>query len=431
MKDCRYIFTMGVVNIYLRYLLSLMLWSSGFGIVRANEPGLLHEICMSRTFHASCPQGQVIVVRRADFGRMRVGRCVTSDRGHIGCISDATPYLDTICSGKQECSVQGIDSGLFELNTCPEDYPPYLEVVYDCVDIVFDPKYQKACSSRGVVTISDKDEGVLSRDVAFRRSPQGPVCPIIIETNPGQMINLTIVDFGTNQIATGSSSWSSCYKYAAVTESSSNQPAMICRSRQRERHALMSQSHMIQIKYAEYPEQPDQPSFLLRFSVVGCPDIDLNGNTLLDKSVESMILFCESSRERKTVKCVGNEWEEEITPCKKRSSWNSGIIIVLMIGIAIGTIVGSCLFLCILYCVRKRRQESKRQNQNGYYSTMGGKQVMYESNYQHQQMPGTLYKKDRQDTLPGQQDFIMLDNGQRRRPNHQYEPVYETTKHNV
>ena len=80
-----------------------------------------------------CPDsGSVILVSKALYGRLRAGRCITSDYAHaLGCYSDVTSYLESVCSGHADCSmlVATVDS---VAQPCPKDFKSYLEVAYVC-----------------------------------------------------------------------------------------------------------------------------------------------------------------------------------------------------------------------------------------------------------------------------------------------------------
>ena len=50
--------------------------------------------------------------------------------------------------------------------------------------------------------------------------------------------------------------------------------------------------------------------------VFGCEDFDLMGNILLDKTQTQAVIFCESTRQKKTLTCSENEWNELPSACK-------------------------------------------------------------------------------------------------------------------
>ncbi len=54
----------------------------------------VREFCQSEVFRASCWKNEVVVMETALYGRMKIGRCVESDLGYIGCSSDVLNYAD-------------------------------------------------------------------------------------------------------------------------------------------------------------------------------------------------------------------------------------------------------------------------------------------------------------------------------------------------
>jgi len=72
-----------------RYIVSVCL-SEGEGLVDrlTSRPVFSSRVdyCDTETFHASCSsQGdEVVMIERASYGRMRLGRCVETDMGHVG-----------------------------------------------------------------------------------------------------------------------------------------------------------------------------------------------------------------------------------------------------------------------------------------------------------------------------------------------------------
>ena len=74
-----------------------------------------------------------VVVRRALYGRMQLGRCVLRDYGYVGCFADVVVHMDRICSGRRTCSVRIPDATLDRANPCPKDFKTYLVISFDCV----------------------------------------------------------------------------------------------------------------------------------------------------------------------------------------------------------------------------------------------------------------------------------------------------------
>lgn len=93
------------------------------------------EYCEDETFRAGCDDGQVIVVSRAEYGRMRPCRCLTPEYSHImmGCVADVRSYIDQWCSGRSRCEVQVTSLMHAGLTPCPKDFRSYMEASYACV----------------------------------------------------------------------------------------------------------------------------------------------------------------------------------------------------------------------------------------------------------------------------------------------------------
>lgn len=91
------------------------------------------EYCLPEVFHAECAVGEVVVMERARFGRMELGRCVTRNYGYIGCSVDVLATLDDACSGHRACDLSVSDPALVRTKPCPKDFAAYLDADYRCV----------------------------------------------------------------------------------------------------------------------------------------------------------------------------------------------------------------------------------------------------------------------------------------------------------
>jgi len=65
-----------------------------------------HEYCMNEVFRARCAHDEVVVMRSASYGRMRLNRCISVDMGYLGCSSDVLDLADQRCSGRRECELR-------------------------------------------------------------------------------------------------------------------------------------------------------------------------------------------------------------------------------------------------------------------------------------------------------------------------------------
>lgn len=86
-------------------------------------------------------------MKSATYGRMRIGRCITSkgieERGpevlqdprYLGCSLTVLDILDRKCSRKTQCEIRVIDMALENIvPTCYPDLMVYLEVNYECIN---------------------------------------------------------------------------------------------------------------------------------------------------------------------------------------------------------------------------------------------------------------------------------------------------------
>jgi len=89
------------------------------------------EYCQFETFNVSCPTGQLIVIDDAQYGRPRIGRCVSRDYGFLGCSADVTDLLDRTCSGWRRCELT-VPRIRELVQPCPKDLTAYLDASYHC-----------------------------------------------------------------------------------------------------------------------------------------------------------------------------------------------------------------------------------------------------------------------------------------------------------
>ena len=92
------------------------------------------DYCDTETFRASCSsQDEVVMIERAAYGRMRLGRCVETDMGHVGCQSDVLQTADRRCSGRTSCEIRVPDAELEKTEPCLRELKTYLEITYRCL----------------------------------------------------------------------------------------------------------------------------------------------------------------------------------------------------------------------------------------------------------------------------------------------------------
>ena len=94
---------------------------------------ILTSHCETETFNATCRVNEVILITHAQYGRMKLNRCVKQNYGHVGCFADVTELTDARCSGRRTCEIPIPDALFSDTRPCPEDLKPYFEAGYNCV----------------------------------------------------------------------------------------------------------------------------------------------------------------------------------------------------------------------------------------------------------------------------------------------------------
>lgn len=97
------------------------------------EQGTLGTYCQWETFNATCGPNEVVMMKSARFGRMKLNRCLESDFS-IGCGSDVLLEADRRCSGRHHCTISIPDPTLHNQQSCPKDMGAYLEASYTCLE---------------------------------------------------------------------------------------------------------------------------------------------------------------------------------------------------------------------------------------------------------------------------------------------------------
>jgi Galactose binding lectin domain len=91
------------------------------------------DYCDTEVFRAECSDGEVIIMQKALYGRLKIGRCVEIDLGYIGCYTDVLTAADRRCSGKRVCEIRVPDAEFESTRPCLKELKTYLEASYQCV----------------------------------------------------------------------------------------------------------------------------------------------------------------------------------------------------------------------------------------------------------------------------------------------------------
>ena len=71
-------------------------------------------------------------MHEANFGRMKLSRCLYEDRGELGCHENVLKEFDNKCFGKQSCEILVGANDMGSASTCSKSLIQYLEASYSC-----------------------------------------------------------------------------------------------------------------------------------------------------------------------------------------------------------------------------------------------------------------------------------------------------------
>jgi Galactose binding lectin domain len=116
---------------YCNFLLSNVSFLPFTAVASASE---VRDYCQSEYFNVTCGRNDVILMEKAQYGRMRSGRCVSAGYGVLGCAVDVLTFFDRRCSGRKHCTIYIGDPALHKLEPCSKDFTTYLEAQYTCLN---------------------------------------------------------------------------------------------------------------------------------------------------------------------------------------------------------------------------------------------------------------------------------------------------------
>ena len=93
--------------------------------------GNSEEYC--ELFQPTCKEDEVVLITKATYGRMLLGKCVKRDYGYVGCGTDVLSHLDYECSGRRTCSLRIPTENMDGATPCPLELKTYLDASYRCV----------------------------------------------------------------------------------------------------------------------------------------------------------------------------------------------------------------------------------------------------------------------------------------------------------
>jgi hypothetical protein len=375
-----------------------------------SSAGSIIEYCETESFVADCKSAdEVIIVQSAYFGRMRLGKCLTVNNGNLGCQLDVVDQLEAKCSGRRRCQVPvaSIDHSMLP---CTREVRGYLEASFVCVTVASKPMseckkhqpieihvattaYATSVGNPAKDSTRSAAAGYLASVVTDETGCGSLDTPWIIRAPAGQTIRLKLLDFGIRAAATGRDLVGSgngqvpltCQVYAVVKEKNVGRNSeTVCASDQRESLVYLSNSNQVEVRLVTAQKNHKADYFLIRYEVVGCPDLmttwssELDAAHWVERTGDVVVFGCNgSSSQTWQLMCEGHKWIGERKSCSPASAskpmsavsvniWNAftgsqwaAIVVILIIAISIGMVI---FIVGLIYLKRARSRRLDRMS---------------------------------------------------------------------
>ncbi|KAK2156097.1 hypothetical protein LSH36_222g04007 [Paralvinella palmiformis] len=290
---------MELLSVILFYLFAIMYASANAGP---------EEVCVSESFHGSCPDRNVIVMQSALYGRMKLGRCMEVDLGYLGCENDVLFLADRWCSGHQKCTITVPNEDLLAANIeCNiRGLSPYLELNYECVTV--SRPTSTSCSTPTRVQIHG-DEGYLSSHVTAETGCGSPRTPWLFQLSAGQRLKFRLVDFGALSRQENSLGLSCQEQLGFIVERNLGSNFTICGDRERERDIYNSKTNIVELSLIS------SQGFIIKYNVLGCSDLTPPANAWYKREGNEAVIGCKSNDKIWRLYCNGNTWDGVVGNC--------------------------------------------------------------------------------------------------------------------
>lgn len=285
------------------------------------------EYCDTEVFRAECGDGEVILMERATYGRMKLGRCVEMDLGYIGCFQQVLDIADRRCSAKRVCEIRIPDAEFEGTRPCLKELKTYLEASYRCVTVEQIPS--DPCRINDEFSVTSSSGFIVSTMTSESTSCDGQLHPWVISVPRGQRVNLTLYDFvrpvrrnvtsapelsGPSGSTTRDPGGRQCRGYGKIADSGRKEMVALCGSDRRISPGVyLSRGNFVRIWIFAVQGQGhprNTTRFLVGYSPVGCPDvIDLNEFTWFRRTKDGQgIVGCHHSNVTWKLSCHDNAW---------------------------------------------------------------------------------------------------------------------------
>ncbi|CAD5123714.1 DgyrCDS12033 [Dimorphilus gyrociliatus] len=283
----------------------------------------------------SCSRGHIIIVKRAFYGRERVGNCVEETMGHIGCSVNALEYYQKKCNGNATCKFLIPDGHLEGRKPCKNnELKNYLDIGYDCVKAI----HRNICHGCKRNPYYLEPTGVQTAILSPKKNEE-TCCPIIFNTKIGFRFELSVV------------SRAKPCNFRVLEDNWQNEKDVCATS-------FLSVSHKITVV-------KDWNVTILYRVIMACPISQLTSFKTYNYGNGSIRLTCNSNSHQTTVHtCFATGWKPSLPNCYKARSteWEKAFDRDLPVTLSLiaGVLIAFVIPLIVLFIVKKRMEKKVR-----------------------------------------------------------------------
>ncbi|ESN96077.1 hypothetical protein HELRODRAFT_189098 [Helobdella robusta] len=359
----------------------------------------LKEHCADEFFRPHCESGEVIFIKKAHYGRMNIGRCLTeaeleaygsqrSNSKFFGCFKDVSSNLEKRCNMKNSCDVRIAELQKVVERVCVPGLELHLNVTYSCLKVV---QLDDGCE----MSATNEVKYVEASEISSRSRCASAGKSFSIEAPRGQNIKMTLQLLHQlekkKQEGEEEEEEVMCDRVLGTIKYLNKDYMNICSNGfARDKDSLVKQEFVSSsdLIYVSLVHKAIKSNMLLiKVEAVGCRDIIQPEDTWMQRSGDEMIIGCFMTKQKWYLRCLDRVWSGVIGNCSnsyifssetkwdklKPSSQNQTdifkkqpmLVIVFICGL--GFVACATIFCLGIICLRRC---SARQHKNlpNYYN---------------------------------------------------------------
>ncbi|ESN96078.1 hypothetical protein HELRODRAFT_189099 [Helobdella robusta] len=378
------------------------------------------EYCNGEFFRPVCENGEVIFIKKAHYGRMNIGRCLSeaglevfgSQRNNpkfFGCYKDVSLYLDEKCSLKNSCDVRIKELDKIVEGICGPGLELHLKIRYSCLKVV---QLDDGCE----MSASNEVKYVEASEISSRSRCASAGKSFSIEAPRGQNIKMTLqlLHQLEKKKQEGEEEEVMCDRVLGTIKYLNKDYMNICSNGfARDKDSLVKQefvssSDLIYVNFIQKISKNNM--FLIKIEAVGCRDIIQPEDTWMQRSGDEMIIGCFMTKQKWYLRCLDRVWSGVIGNCSNSlphssetssSKMKAGpqsksdiskkqqlLVIVSICGMGV---VACVTIICAgIICLKRCNMKQRKNLPNYYNSTPNNINVQQTMRLHHQHQPDLM-----------------------------------------